>query len=342
MKPSILAIFYLGFSIILGAPAFADCSLVKITQMPLIALGEHYAVKVKINDVMRPMIVDTGADITTFNKSLVDKLKLKEDRVTPPRPVLGIGQTTAELYLNVIPTIFGLGDLIYHDRSTAVANMGFDKKLHESESVGLIGDDILSQFEVEFDFASKMLTFYSTRNCYDTFIPWTGPYVRVPFDHHETKMVIDVFLNEERTRAIFDTGNNASFISRQSSALWNASDNEFVDIKAESTSPLNGGTSLPIQVYRFKKIKIGNETFAQMNMGIVDVDLITGTANIGLDYCKGQKVWISYRNQTMFVSRQPSLSNLVYPVIETTPASAANEPEISQEASCPDAPLPCS
>ncbi len=310
MKLSTRIASYFCFLPLLSPPAYADCSLVKVTQMSLVELGDHYAVMVKINDVMRPMIVDTGAAVTTLNASAADDLDLTPDPSSLPnlKPVVGIGQTSGELYLNVIPSVFGLGDLVYRDRSTVVANMGFEKPHRESKSIGLIGDDILSQFDVEFDFASKQLSFYSAHNCYDTFIPWTGPYARVPFDHHDEKIVIDLFLNDERTRAIFDTGNNVSFISRRSSALWNVSDDELVNTKGESTSPLNGGTSLPVRLYRFNKIKIGEETFSQKPMGIIDVDLLMGTANLGLDYCKDHKLWISYRNEVMFVSRQPSLS----------------------------------
>jgi hypothetical protein len=321
MKLSILVVLQIGFSITAGTLAFADCSLVKITQMPLVELGNHYAVMVKINDVMRPMIVDTGAETTTLNSSAADKLDLLPDMMSIDtlRPVVGIGQTRAELYLNVIPSVFGLGDLIYKNRSTVVANMGFEKTLKESASIGLIGDDILSQYDVEFDFPANQLSFYNAFNCYDTFIPWTGPLARVPFDHHDAKIVVDIDLNEERTRAIVDTGNNVSFVSRKSSVLWNVSDSELIDTKGSSTSPLNGGTSLPVRIYKFEKLKVGEETFSQKIMGIVDVDLLTGTANLGLDYFKTRKLWISYRNNVMFISREPSLSKLAYPIIGSAP-----------------------
>lgn len=163
MKLSILVVLQIGFSITAGTLAFADCSLVKITQMPLVELGNHYAVMVKINDVMRPMIVDTGAETTTLNSSAADKLDLLPDMMSIDtlRPVVGIGQTKAELYLNVIPSVFGLGDLIYKNRSTVVANMGFEKTLKESASIGLIGDDILSQYDVEFDFPANQVSFYT-------------------------------------------------------------------------------------------------------------------------------------------------------------------------------------
>ncbi|WP_020177120.1 aspartyl protease family protein [Methyloferula stellata] len=331
MKLAILVALHLCFSITLGAPAFADCSLLKITQMPLVELGNHYAVMVKINDVMRPMIVDTGAEITTLNASAADKLDLTPDMASIGhlRPVVGIGQTAAKLYLNVIPAMFGLGDLVYRNRSTAVADMGFEQKLRESASIGLIGDDILSQYDVEFDFASKQLSFYRAQNCYDTFLPWTGPYAKVPFDHHDVKIVVDIVLNDERTRAIVDTGNNVSFVSRKSSALWNVPDDQFVNTKAVSTSPLNGGTSKPIRNYTFDTFKIGDETFYKKTIGIVDVDLSTGTANLGLDYFKTHKLWISYRNQMMFISRQPALSKLAYPVVEAKPMAGDGRTSIA-------------
>jgi hypothetical protein len=310
------------FPLLLAAPALADCNLVQITQMPLVELGSHYAVMVQINAVTRPMIVDTGAAVTTLNATTADELNLTPDQasISNLKPVLGIGQTTvSHLYLNVIPGVFGLGDLIYRDRSTVVADMGFEKKLEESAAVGLIGDDILSQYDVEFDFESKQLSFYSARNCYDTFMPWTGSYAKVPFDHHDAKIVVDIVLNDERTRAIVDTGNNLSFVSRRSSALWNVSDDAFVKTKGRSTSPLNGGTSVPVSNFTFDTFKIGDEAFLKKTMGIVDVDLVTGTANLGLDYFKTHKLWISYRNNLMFISSQPAVSKLAYPVIGTKP-----------------------
>jgi len=320
----ILALLCFCLPLLQTASAFADCSLVKIAQMPLVELGNHYAVMVQIDDVTRPMIVDTGAATTTLNTSFVDKQKLKEDEITPPIQVVGIGQTTSELHLNVIPSVLGLGDLIFHDRSTVVANMSFDPKMRESKSVGLIGDDILSQYDVEFDFSSKQLSFYSTFDCYDTFMPWTGSYAKVPFDHHDAKIVVDLVLNGERTQAIVDTGNNVSFVSRRSSSLWNVPDDAFIDTKTTSTSPLNGGTSLPVRLYNFDRFKIGDETFYKKMIGIVDADLVTGTANLGLDYFKTRKLWISYSNNMMFISSQPEITKLAYPVLNARPMAAAN------------------
>lgn len=325
MKSAVPALACLCCSFVLTAPASAACLLKKITEMPLMELGAHFAVAVKINDVTRPMIVDTGAEVTLFKSSFADELKLTPDYSSSDlKPVLGVGQTQAEIHMNVIPSFLGLGDLVYRDRSTVVAEMDFGKQA-ENDPVGLLGDDILAQFDVEFDFPSRKLTFYREFDCYNTFSPWTGTYSTVPFDHHDAKIVVDVILNQERTRAIVDTGNNASFISRNSSALWDVSDDELSETKSRSTSPLNGGTSFSIRTYGFDRVKIGDEVFSKMTMRVADVEFPFGSANLGLDYWRTRKIWISYPNNWMFIANPPSVTAVAYPVktLKSSPPEAA-------------------
>jgi len=300
-------------------PQAKACSLAQIVQMPLVTLGDHVAVLVKINQVMRPMLVDTGAEVTTLTSQAVADLKLKsDDDESKVRPVLGMGQNSAALHLNALPDIFGLGDLVFHERSTTVADMAFGPS-PEQKAVGLIGDDILARYEVEFDFSGKTLTLYEAKRCFDTFIPWIGPYAQIPFDHHDNKIVADLILDGERTRAIVDTGNNLSFVTRKSSAFFGVPADAFTDTKGKSTSPLNGGTSKPVQVFVFGKVRLGDEVYRNRPIGVVDVDLQVGTANIGLDYFKDHKLWISYRTGLMYVSRDPAASKLAYPVILPAP-----------------------
>jgi hypothetical protein len=314
VKFSFRAVSCLCFSLILGAPAFAACTLTKVTEMPLLELGAHYAVMVQIGDVTRPMIVDTGAAVTSLTLSVANELKLRPDAsLSKSSRVLGIGQTNAESYMNVVPSILGFGDLVYRDRSTVVAKMDFGNSL-ENISVGLLGDDILSQYDVEFDFPSNKLTFYRAFGCYETFTPWTGIYSTIPFVHARASIVIDVILNEERTRAIVDTGNDGSFVSRRSLALWGVSDSEISNTIGHMSSPLNGGSSFALKMFMFDKVKIGEESFSDRIMNIADVEFPLGSANLGLDYWRTHKIWISYRNNWMFLSDKEAITTVAYPV----------------------------
>jgi hypothetical protein len=341
MSSKALFLASLLLSAALGPSGAVACQLVKVAEAPLVELGTHYAISVTLGDEIRPMIVDTGAETSMLTSSIVDELQLKPDPTAEVRAVLGIGQSQAAIHENAIAPLLAIGGLVYHDRSMVVGEMSFGN-LPESAAIGLIGDDILSKFDVEFDFPSDKLTFYHSFQCYGSFSPWTGDYVMIPFDHHEAKVVVDAILDQERTRAIVDTGNNASFISRRATALWGVPESAFRLTPGLATSPLNGGTSTPIKTYTFDSVEIGGKTFHQMRMNIVDVDLLTGSANLGLDYWRTRKVWISYSRHWMFIADRAAAASLAFPV-EAPPedAKAAAEAAPPQHtAGLPDSALP--
>jgi hypothetical protein len=302
-----------------GAAAGVDCRLDQVSAMPLLSLGAHYAVMAEIEDVTRPIVVDTGAETTVLKASVAKELGLKEDPRHANRSV-GIGQTTGDSHLNVIPSRLAFGALVLRDRSTTVATMD-DGEAPEKDSIGLLGDDILSQFDVEFDFPGHKLTLYREDGCYTTFLPWTGVFSTIPFDHRGAKVTIDVLLNSERTRAIVDTGNNLSFVSLSASALWGAATADFAPTRIHIKSPLNHGAPVPASAYPFAQVKIGDDLFHDKKMSVVDVDMPLASANLGLDYWSSRKIWISYLHKWMFVAEDPSAAKLAHPI---EPASAAS------------------
>jgi gag-polyprotein putative aspartyl protease len=323
VKFPIHAVLYLYTALFLSAPAFAACSLTKVTEMPLFKLGSHYAVSVRIDDEVRSMMVDTGAAITTITLSVANELEMKRDSsLANARSTIGIGQTKAETYLSAIPSVLVFGDLVYHDRSTAVSRMDFGNS-PERETLGLLGDDILSQFDVEFDFPGGKLTFYHASGCYDSFIPWTGNYSATPFVHENTKVMMDIVLNDEREQAIVDTGNNVSFVSQSLLSRWRIDDSQLLKTKITVGSPLNGGTYNVLKLFAFNEVKIGYDTFPATTMGIVDVNLPLGMVNLGVDFWKSRKVWISYPNKWIFISTGPTA--LAYPVTASKPEAAEAE-----------------
>lgn len=299
-----------GFCLLSAVPAYAECTLIKITEMPLTKLGIHAAVMVKINDEDRPIIVDTGAAMTTITLNVAEELELPQDQVREQR-LLGVGQTNAEAYPNVIPSVLGLGNLVFLNRSTAAGKIDFGDT-PEKESIGLLGDDILSLFDVEFDFIGHKLTFYHASGCYDTFIPWTGGYSATPFQHDNTKIVLDVILNGERNPAILDTGNPLSLVSRKLLARWKIPAAAFSKKIGEVGSPMNEGTRFDMQTFTFDSVKIGYDQLPAMKLAVVDVDFGAIPINLGLDFCLNRKVWISYPNNWLFVSH--GATTLAYPV----------------------------
>ena len=304
--------------------ARAECRLETVAEMPLVSLGAHYAVMVNIDDVTRPIVVDTGAETTVIKESVAKELELKEDPQQSNR-TLGIGQTTGDSHLNVIPSRLAFGDLVLRDRSTAVATLD-DGRNAEKESIGLLGDDLLSQFDVELDFPGHMLTFYREDGCYATFLPWTGVFATIPFDHHGAKVTIDVMLESERTRAMVDTGNNLSFVSRSASALWGAATADLAPTRMKAMSPLNHGAPMPVSAFPFTQVKIGDDLFHDKTLSVIDANLPLASANLGLDYWSSRKIWISYLHQWLFVADDPSAVKLAYSIAPAPAASPGASP----------------
>ena len=317
------AIACLGIAVS-GGVAWADCRLEQVSAMPLAPIGAHYAVMAEIEGVTRPIEVDTGAETTVLKADVAKELGLREDPEHLSRSV-GIGQTTGDSHFNVIPTRLAFGALVLRDRSTAVATMD-DGRRPETDSIGLLGDDILSQFDVEFDFPGHKLTFYREDGCYSTFLPWTGVFSTIPFDHHGAKVTIDVVLNSERTRAMIDTGNNLSFVSLSASALWGAATDDLASTGIVAQSPLNNGAPMPVRAYPFTQVKIGDDLFHDKKMGVVDTSLKLASANLGLDYWSSRKLWISYLHQWVFVADDPSAAKLAYPIEAVSVASRGATP----------------
>jgi hypothetical protein len=307
-----------------GGAAWAECRLEQVSAMPLVSLGAHYAVMVEIEDVTRPIEVDTGAATTVLKVSVAKELGLKEDPQHANQSV-GIGQTTGDSHLNVIPSRLAFGALALRDRSTAVATMD-DGQTPEQDSIGLLGDDILSQFDVEFDIPGHQLTFYREDGCYGTFLPWTGVFSTVPFDHRDAKVTIDVMLDSERTRAMIDTGNNLSFVSLSASALWGAATADLAPTGIHAKSPLNGGEAMPVSAYSFTQVRIGDDLFHDKKLSVIDVNMPLASANLGLDYWSSRKMWISYLHQELFVADDPSAVKPAYPIEPTSVAARGAKP----------------
>jgi hypothetical protein len=325
------SVLFFGLCLLAGAPAHAECTLIKITEMPLIKLGNHTAVMVKIVDEERPIIVDTGAATSMISMNVAEELELPQDQVREQR-IIGIGQTNAESYPNVIVSSLGLGNLVFLNRSVPQGRIDFGD-VPERESIGLLGDDILSLFDVEFDFIDQKLTFYHASGCYDTFIPWTGGYSATPFQHDNTKIVLDVILNGERNTAILDTGNPTSMVSGRLLTRWKIPASALSKPIGKAGSPLNGGTRYDLQTFTFDSVKIGYDQLPAMKLIVADVDLGAVPINLGLDFCHNRKVWISYRNNWLFVSHGPA--TLAYPVLAPQPVKAEADAKNSDKTTAP-------
>jgi hypothetical protein len=285
----------------LSLPA-AACELAKVADMPLFAVGDHFAVTGLISGAPRLFIVDTGASATLIRDAVVHELAIPVDgNDANATRVNGLG-AIGPLIENVVPGELSFGGLSYRGRSVAVGRMA---ALGDSQQqiAGLLGDDVLSQFDVEFDFPARRLTFYRVRNCAGPFAPWRERYVAGVFRRFNSEVVVDGAIAGRRVDVVVDTGAPVSFVSRRAALALGVEEAQFGVTHRFVFSPLNGGAMMPVREAAFAGVSIAGEAPSDRSLGVVDVDIPGGQLLLGLDFWRERKLWLSYTTGQVFIGQ---------------------------------------
>ena len=167
--------------------------------------------------------------------------------------------------------------------------------------VGLLGADILSQYDVEFDFPKGTMTFWSVAGCGDRFVPWQGRFSEFhPQRTGHNAFVIPVTINGHQLQALLDTGSDATSVT-YNAALAAGVTPDAIELDRAGTRKGARGVALTSHVHRFDSMSIGPMTFR--NAGLVVVDDAQGDFDmlLGIDFMRWRKVWFSYATNQVFM-----------------------------------------
>lgn len=186
-----------------------NCHLGRFASLPITFDNVGLpTVPITIDGTPVSMLVDTGAEFSMLDISVVVKFKLPEgasghtemlfggqwSRMATRVPVFEIGESTVDKHAFVVST-----------DGTFVA-----------PSDGDLAADVLAAFDLDFDFASGTLNFMSQDHCPGKVVYWTkGGYAAAPFDmdKDDRHIRIDVLLDGKTVSAVLDTGSNWSTMS---------------------------------------------------------------------------------------------------------------------------------
>jgi predicted aspartyl protease len=281
-----------------GGWVFAACDIVRQTELDLTVLNGHFNMPVRLGEVERLMVIDTGAEDTILSEKTVQELGFSED---PLHYSIMTGVATrGNKVFNAYVPIFGFGNILARNRSTAVADMG-GLNIGPIHPAGLIGGDILSQYDIEIDFPLKKIVFYRIEGCAGKFIPWSVNYATIPLTRKGTRVFMTIDVNEHKLNALIDTGAAGMFIKRKSVLQAGVTED---DLEHDTTSNASGagGTPVEVRIHRFSKMTIGNQTFSNITVNVPDVPLPAADMVLPAAYLKFRKVWISYATNQMFIA----------------------------------------
>ena len=272
-----------------------SCALVRVAELPVQLVGNVPVLTVGINGRPAAMILDTGASVTILDAAAAARTGVR----VAPQVVSGQGAGGRVLFLPGRIDRLDLGGATL-DRTAALVRPGvlppFD---------GLLGLNVLVNYELDLDAPHNRLTLYKARPCATAAPDWTGPVTQLPTQQNRSgQLFVTVMLDGATLRGTLDTG-----ASRTSLALHAARD---AGITPEALQAAPGGRTrainpggFAVKLAQFKALQVGADTLAAPVLLIGDLPPSAGDLLVGGDYLMTRRVWIAVGAGRVFV--QPSL-----------------------------------
>ena len=272
--------------------AQAKCS-VRAFLLPVTMEGLRASVPVKVNGVETDFWIDSGAWFSIMSKAKADELHLRLRNAPGNLQLEGIGGSFSAQVATIKD--FVVVGAALHDVDFVVGG--------SDAGNGLIGRNLLTAFDTEFDLAHGQLKLVSAQNCQNTNMAYwakDNPYFTVRLlPDKQGELIKDfqlpVLLNGSEIHAEIDSG-AVTIVSRR------AAERAGIDLKAPGIKPINGlgGFGRHFQqgwIVPFKSIDIGDEKILNSKLTVIDGG-ITNAADgpdmlLGVDFLLAHHLYVS-------------------------------------------------
>jgi predicted aspartyl protease len=278
-----------------------DCKLTKIAEMPLQVQDRLLVVAAGINAKWVQLVVDSGAERTTISSSAADRLGLPHDPRYKVRAV-GIGGVTTSTDVMIDRLV--LGGVHFPIQRVAVGSFTLQNE-HGLSADGLLGADILLAYDLDIDVPGGTLTLYRNRTCPDLRPPWREPAIEiVGVRARKDRLLLPFTLDDNEGLALLDTGAQGNVLGESMARRIGLTEQALAaDPPIRNTG--TGGVTIS-HLHRFTRLKIGPMVQEAPRITVLSSDFGVGDALIGEEFLAGRRIWLSFRNRQVFVSRRSS------------------------------------
>jgi len=302
---------HIALGILLAAQAKADtpgCHAELIDSLPITFAGFVPAIHVTVNGHAVAMGIDTGAQATMVTPAGAEYLGLAKDALHETKIVGGAGTTkVGRVFLEKLE--IGTSISRQHMSVSAISLVLPKTELPDGKKVvGLVGMDVLKDFEIEFDAAGGKFSLYKLAGACTDFKPaWQGPFIGVKATISPTgRFTMPVEIDGHRVMAIFDSGAQRMRIAHDAAVPDLVSQSA---LEKDSLADVNGAGVASLKVFRheFKYIRIGNEAFPKPKMDVAGFPPTEGGLLLGEDFMQSRRFWLSPARNIIFVQNPAAL-----------------------------------
>ena len=282
--------------------AEAGCQVDKRAAVPVRVAEGVAVVDVVINATSVPMILDTGADMTSLTVAAVERLQLPRDEWVSTLS-RGAGGRVQE-YRNVLPASVQLGGAALRRRGVvAKPSLSVIAGIGSGRLDGLLGEDLLSLFDLDLDLPAQTLTLFSVQGCSGRFIPWDQPYEAVPVVlgmRSRSMPLVPVQLDHRNLVAVLDTGASVSFLNLRGMRQLGLTPAMQGGDKGVATSAVGG--RMESRLHRFSALQIGSLVVQEPTLLTAPVPTRIFDMLLGVDFWSARRLWISYATSQIFIA----------------------------------------
>jgi predicted aspartyl protease len=185
-----------------------DCKPLRIVntmQLESDDSGDRFLVPVMINGSARKLILDTGGAITSLDRDSIEKM--------------GLATMHSDLQLNDVAGHYAFGQVVVDSFDLGIMHADKIKfrvapQTDLGGASGLLSTDLFLQYDVDMDFASHRLNYFSQDHCSGKVAYWPErPVAIMPVIVANGHLIISVKLDGQTLSAMIDTGAEKSFLS---------------------------------------------------------------------------------------------------------------------------------
>ena len=283
-----------------GMSASVDvCEAKPVGQLTVATLDNIPFVTLTANGLPVTLILDTGAERTVFSPSVAERIRARAPQIEFQRQLRGISGslTTREIELQS----FSAGGLSIPWHRVVIAPITTTKILTVPFD-GLLGGDVLSNFDIDLDLPHQRLLFYEKRACV-TAPPWAGSYTAISTGRSGGEhLFFPVQLDDREVPAIIDTGAQRTTISKSAAHALGVTEELLGQDRAITTHGA-AAEQLRSRIHQFRQLQVGRQIIPHPQLVVSDVRLQDAELVLGIDLLRSMRIFMSFASLKLFLSK---------------------------------------
>ncbi len=291
------------------------------SEVPLLRLGNHEIAPVLINGEPAGLVLDTGANGTTVTPQAVEALHLGTH--TLPIRATGIGGTTYDQATEIDQLKVGGAEV----SGAAALVVPLSKEgLDKFPAFGLLGEDLLTSWDLDLDAAQDRLTLYEPQQCALVTPPWSRDVQTIGMPRALTgeatqaedipkglqavarrqstytgEILFPVTLDGHVLTAELDSGAGGSIVRESALGFDGAS------LAAGQIGRVAGINMMGIAIHfrDFAHLRIGTTDYGPTTMAVGNMQIPGVDVLLGEDFLRRHRVYVAFHAGKLFIARDP-------------------------------------